>query len=282
MGRRRPGGFGMCLTELGHKFICLALLAGYLVACPLPSRAAQTSAVIIADPLAAEVRQFSKPSHPLASRSELVEYAKRAAEDHSLPTAFFLRLIRQESGFSRNCISPAGALGIAQFMPATARERGLKDPFDPKEALPKSAALLKDLRSEFGNLGLAAAAYNAGAKRVSNWLSGRSSLPSETRQYVKAITGWSADDWALSGRHAIPVFAIGSASRRSPKPREAWELAMIPLQLQDLLRYSASWRVSRASVPAMKHRAAYRHQPKSIKPIHEASLCPACITQRAY
>ena len=56
-------------------------------------------------------------------------------------------------------VSRAGAQGVAQFMPATAKWRGLADPFDPLEAIAQSAKLLRDLRREFGNLGLAAAAY---------------------------------------------------------------------------------------------------------------------------
>ena len=81
-------------------------------------------------------------------------------------------------------------------MPATAAERNLLDPLNPIEALPKAAEFLKDLRSQFGNLGLAAAAYNAGPGRVRAWMAGAASLPAETRTYVQAITGNSVDDWA--------------------------------------------------------------------------------------
>jgi soluble lytic murein transglycosylase-like protein len=81
-------------------------------------------------------------------------------------------------------VSRAGAQGVAQFMPATARWRGLADPFDPVEAIAKSAKLLRDLRRDFGNLGLAAAAYNAGPARVRDWLAGRRGLPRETRPCV--------------------------------------------------------------------------------------------------
>jgi hypothetical protein len=81
-------------------------------------------------------------------------------------------------------------------MPATATWRGLSDPFDPLEAIAKSAKLLRDLRREFGNLGLAAAAYNAGSGRVRNWLAGRRGLPRETNAYVRIITGRSPEEWA--------------------------------------------------------------------------------------
>src|SRR5205085_3311744 len=84
----------------------------------------------------------------------------------------------------------------------TAAERGLFDPFDPVQALPKSAEFLKELRDQFGNLGLAAAAYNAGPQRLRNWLAGTATMPQETRNYVMAITGRSVEDWsaARSGR----------------------------------------------------------------------------------
>ncbi len=123
------------------------------------------------------------------------ELIDEAAAEHKLPTVFFTRLIWKESSFRPNVVSPKGAQGIAQFMPATAARRGLVDPFDPTEAIPASANYLKDLTAQFGNLGLAAAAYNAGEGRVSDWLAGSRRLPLETRAYVLFITGRSAGDW---------------------------------------------------------------------------------------
>jgi len=70
------------------------------------------------------------------------------------------------------------------------------NPFDPLQALPKSAEFLRELRAQFGNLGLAAAAYNAGPQRVRDWLARKRSLPSETQKYVRNVTGRSAQDWA--------------------------------------------------------------------------------------
>jgi Transglycosylase SLT domain len=119
-----------------------------------------------------------------------------AAQENDLPIVFFTRLIWQESRFDPTAVSRAGAQGVAQFMPDTAMRRGLSDPFDPLEAIPKSAKLLRDLRSEFGNLGLAAAAYNAGSGRVHDWLAGRRGLPGETSTYVRIVTGRSPEQWA--------------------------------------------------------------------------------------
>ena len=124
-----------------------------------------------------------------------------AAHANGLPVEFFVRLIWRESRFRPTAVGPSTrsgkhALGIAQFMPTTAAERSLLDPFNPIEALPKAAEFLKDLRGQFGNLGLAAAAYNAGPGRVRAWMAGAASMPAQTRAYVDAVTGNSVDEWA--------------------------------------------------------------------------------------
>lgn len=128
-----------------------------------------------------------------------------AARSNGLPLEFFARVIWQESRFQVNAVGPmtrygARAQGIAQFMPGTASERGLFDPFNPVQALPKAAEFLAELRNQFGNLGLAAAAYNAGPRRVQDWLAGSGGMPAETRNYVSVITGSSVDDWAKAGK----------------------------------------------------------------------------------
>src|SRR5262245_5423942 len=102
----------------------------------------------------------------------MIEAAGRA---HDLPPEFFARVIWQESRFRPDTVGPSrrngkSAQGIAQFMPSTAAARGLLDPFDPLQALPNAAQFLRELHEQFGNLGLAAAAYNAGPARVRAWL----------------------------------------------------------------------------------------------------------------
>ena len=131
-----------------------------------------------------------------SSSAELIcEAVRAAAEENEIPIGFLVRLLWQESRFRAAEISSAGAQGIAQFMPQTAVEMGLRDPFDPLQAIPASAKFLRKLHNQFGNLGLAAAAYNAGGGRIEKWLSRRSSLPAETRAYVKIITGHKAEAW---------------------------------------------------------------------------------------
>nr|WP_243370939.1 lytic transglycosylase domain-containing protein [Microvirga solisilvae] len=119
-----------------------------------------------------------------------------AAQKHEVPRDFLTKLIWRESSFRTGVVSSAGAQGVAQFMPGTARERGLADPFDPEQAIAKAAELVADLAAQFGNLGLAAAAYNGGRARVLSWLEGRGDLPVETRSYVISITGRAAEEWA--------------------------------------------------------------------------------------
>jgi hypothetical protein len=116
------------------------------------------------------------------------------AETNALPPDFFARLIWKESLFRPNAVSPKGAEGIAQFIPSTARLRGLNNSFDALEALGKSAEYLDALRDRFGNLGFAAAAYNAGEGGLSSFLA-TGNLPSETRAYVLAITAHSIEEW---------------------------------------------------------------------------------------
>jgi hypothetical protein len=139
---------------------------------------------------------------PPISKEALCGTMADAAQDNKLPVVFFNNLIWQESRFKPRVVSRAGAQGVAQFMPMTAQSVGLTNPFDPFQAIPASARFLKNLREKFGNLGLAAAAYNAGPGRVNAWLTKRSRLPAETRNYVQKITGLPAEHWRARTRTA--------------------------------------------------------------------------------
>ena len=155
-----------------------------------------------------------------------------SAEKEHLPVGFLTRLIWQESSFRAGAVSPVGAQGVAQFMPGTARERGLADPFDPEQAIPAAASLLADLSRQFGNLGLAAAAYNGGPARVATWLAGKGGLPFETQDYVTRITGSSPEDWAAALKTKVepgpptPASCIQLASTlRNPLPGSSQPIA---------------------------------------------------------
>jgi len=176
-----------------------------------------------------------EPAAANASRPEknFCEALRDAAEASEIPLPFFARLLWQESRFQSSEVSPVGAQGVAQFMPGTAAEVGLDDPFDPFKALPASAKYLRQLRNEFGNLGLAAAAYNAGSGRVQKWLSGRATLPRETKTYVRRITGTPAENWVEEAKTVslrlelpgdAPCEGVGGLSRTN-------ELAAVPVAL---------------------------------------------------
>jgi hypothetical protein len=174
---------------------------------------------------------------PAIGPSTLCDALVASAQANGLPVVFFSNLIWQESRFHPDAVSRAGALGIAQFMPNTAAAVGLENPLDPQQALPASARLLAKLYREFGNLGLAAAAYNAGGKRVSDWLSKDTVLPKETRDYVLTITGRPVEQWSpassqgstLSPAKKMPcldvaIFAAANedaTSRETPAPEKS-------------------------------------------------------------
>ena len=158
-------------------------------------RGAAVPAVAEAPPESGIIAIQPAPASAVSFAESICLALAKASVANDLPIDFFTRLIWQESHFDPNAQSYAGAQGIAQFMPGTARGRGLADPFDPHVALQASAQFLRALRSQFGNLGLAAAAYNAGPGRVQAWLNGRGPLPGQTRAYVYKITGRPAEEW---------------------------------------------------------------------------------------
>ena len=202
----------------------------------------------------------------------MIESAARANE---LPLEFFARVIWQESRFQSNAVGPVTrsgqrAQGIAQFMPGTASERRLLDPFDPVQALPKSAEFLSELRSQFGNLGLAAAAYNAGPRRVQEWLAGSGPMPQETRNYVAAITGRSVDDWAAAGNRGKMLDRAPRASCRELMAllREAPNSFVSGLEQHVKLAAAKLWGVQLAAgFERNKALAMYARAMKRLRPV---------------
>jgi Transglycosylase SLT domain len=179
--------------------------AGQLLVYAVAALAAPANAQAPASPPTDQGAPASRPSPSAATppapsnpptADDICRAIEQDAAENALPIEFFARVIWQESRFNAQAVSRKGAQGIAQFMPATAGYRGLADPFDPIAALKNSASYLHDLRDKFGNLGLAAAAYNAGPGRVSAFVTSHRALPDETRNYVAIVTGWTADEWA--------------------------------------------------------------------------------------
>jgi soluble lytic murein transglycosylase-like protein len=194
-------------TQILMIVIAVALAFSPAVCDELPAGADKPQFSTLApEPEAAEVPvPTAKPAWRQPPAATICTMIATAARMHAIPARFLTRLIWQESRFRVTAVSHAGAQGIAQFMPATAAERDLEDPFDPNQALWAAAGLLSSLKQRFGNFGLAAAAYNAGPGRVSAWLRKRKRLPAETRNYVEAITGRPASSWATAKKQDLGI-----------------------------------------------------------------------------
>lgn len=119
-------------------------------------------------------------------RGEFLEIARTAARRHRIPEDLFLRLVQQESGWNPGAVSHAGARGLAQLMPDTARLLGV-NPDDPRQNLDGGARYLRMMYDRFGDWRLALAAYNAGPGAVDQ----HRGIPPfrETQDYVRAILG---------------------------------------------------------------------------------------------
>jgi soluble lytic murein transglycosylase-like protein len=168
--------------------------------------------------------------------ADLCRTMAQFAGEHNVPPAFFARLIWRESLFRPEAVSFKGAEGIAQFMPATARSRGLANSFDVIDALEASASYLKELEGRFGNFGFAAAAYNAGENGLARFLTnGR--LPIETRDYVFAITGHTIETW----RDAPPAVAAPELDDALPFQDACLALAETRRMQEPVFSGSADW-----------------------------------------
>lgn len=128
-------------------------------------------------------------------KSQYVSIARQDAIDAGIPPDYFVRQINQESGFNPNAVSPAGAVGIAQFLPSTAAGLGV-NPYDPISSLRGAARLMASYAKQYGgDYAKALAAYNGGTGTIqyalnacgSNWLN---CLPGETRNYIHTIMGF--------------------------------------------------------------------------------------------
>ena len=119
---------------------------------------------------------------PAAQLDSLIE---GAAKQQDLQPELLRSMVNQESGARPCAVSPKGAMGLMQLMPATAAQLGVKDPFDPQENLNAGAWFVKQLLTTYNDLPLALGAYNAGPARV-NAIDGIPAIP-ETQNYIQKI-----------------------------------------------------------------------------------------------
>jgi soluble lytic murein transglycosylase-like protein len=231
-----------------------------------PLAGPSTSSAIVVRATAVAIPMSPPPGTPSSVRKRVVYRSKgeicdtiaKAAHANNVPLPFFIRLLFQESRFDAASLSHAGAQGIAQFMPETAHDVGLANPFDPLQAIPAAAQLLRGFIDRFGNLGLAAAAYNAGPARIDRWLKQRTRLTAETRGYVKTVTGKPANVWK-SGKamHSDTELPEKVPCKPVAAPTAVAMAASVPLPPEPALRL----RTAKATLQL----AARRQRPKDAR-----------------
>lgn len=159
----------------------------------------------------------------MPSKQEYVAYARQMATEYGINPDVFVRQMHQESGFNPSAKSGAGAYGIAQFMPATAKEWGV-DRNDPFSSLRGAARFMAhNLKVNGGSYEKALAAYNAGQGNVKRWQNIK-----ETRNYVNTILGGkSTPTYAGSPDKYVPRTYTGSPDKYVP-PQEA-SMPVVPV-----------------------------------------------------
>lgn len=153
----------------------------------------------------------------VASAAPFAVYTTEAAQRFRLPVAWIEAVLSAESAGHARAVSPAGAMGLMQVMPATwagLRTRyGLgPDPFEPRDNILAGAAYLREMYDRYGDVGAMLAAYNAGPDRADAYLASGRPLPAETRAYVTTIA---------SALGAGPLVAGARPRVRTPDWREA-------------------------------------------------------------
>jgi hypothetical protein len=267
-------------TEMsgGHGALVPHQIAGSIAAPSDVSRVSEATSLSVAAATEEPIERAAAVAPP--PEKNFCEALREAAEQSEIPLPFFARLLWQESRFQASEVSPVGAQGVAQFMPSTAAEVGLDDPFDPFKALPASAKYLRQLRNEFGNLGLAAAAYNAGSGRVQKWLSGRATLPRETKTYVHRITGTPAENWVEEAKTVslrlelpddAPCEGVGGLSRANELAAVSVALAPSISDICRKVRLDADWREAERSVALARNKNQHLAKKQTMPPTRRAT-----------
>ncbi len=187
----RPGDlvfFDYSKDRPGIDHVGIYLGNGKMVAAPQPGEAVKVQDVgnpsVIRRVLPAQVPPTAAAAAPSLGGVPYGDLFSRAASRHGVDASILAAVAQQESGFNASAVSPAGAQGLMQFMPATAAGLGV-DPSDPASAIDGAARYLGSLTKQFGSTSLALAAYNAGPGTVSRY-GGIPPYP-ETQNYVRSV-----------------------------------------------------------------------------------------------
>ncbi|RAI60686.1 MULTISPECIES: lytic transglycosylase domain-containing protein [Alphaproteobacteria] len=189
------------------------------------------SGLILAAPGASTAYAQQAPAERPSRSDPFGAFIAEAAQRFGVPEAWIRAVMRAESAGDVRAISPAGAMGLMQIMPATwadlrVRHRLGGNPYDPRDNILAGAAYLREMHDRYGSPGFLAA-YNAGPGRYEEYLAGRP-LPAETRAYVATlapvvgggelvgpVTVAAADPLAWT---RAPLFVVQSSGRASAVP----------------------------------------------------------------
>lgn len=138
-------------------------------------------------------KAFQDSSSKLKAPESMEDIFREAAEQYDVPVSLLKAIGKAESGFDANAVSSAGAQGVMQLMPATAKGLGVTDPFDARSNIMGGAKYIADkLRQYNGDIELALAAYNAGSGNVAKY----GGVPpfKETQNYIRKVKGYMNED----------------------------------------------------------------------------------------
>ena len=137
------------------------------------------------------------PAPAPSRRADFDDLVEQAARKHGVRADLIHAVVRAESGYDPDCTSSAGAMGLMQLMPGTARWLGVTDPYDPAQNLDGGVRYLREQLDRFGDTRLALAAYNAGPGAVTRY--GGVPPYRETQAYVRRVLQYLAE---LTGQTA--------------------------------------------------------------------------------
>lgn len=153
----------------------------------------EAATIVYAKPDTGIADYSSGAGSSISSPSNMDSIFKEAANTYGVPENLLKAVAKAESDFNPNCTSSAGAMGVMQLMPSTAKELGVTNAYDAKQNIMGGAKLLSQLLSKYnGNTSLALAAYNAGSGNVDKY----GGIPpfKETQKYVSKILGYLKND----------------------------------------------------------------------------------------
>ncbi len=156
---------------------------------------------------------FQRPSGQAFTQPEIDAAINQAALQHNVDPNLVRAVIKVESNFNPNAVSPKGAMGLMQLMPQTARELKVTNPFDPQQNVDAGVRQLKHLMESYGgDVSLTLAAYNAGAGAVAR----SAGVPNfrETRNYVTRITNlYHGAPGAITRNLRVPAYSPVTVQR---------------------------------------------------------------------